>query len=663
MLSCPGFARGAAIRRRACKRPAFRKQAVLLRCHSLYGSCSNDLAGARGGCGFHADENRNREHRVDGGKRNDPMNRLGNQTSPYLLQHADNPVHWHPWDEQALRAACESERPILLSVGYSACHWCHVMAHESFEDEATAAVMNELFVNIKVDREERPDIDRVYQTSHQLLTRRAGGWPLTVFLTHDERLPFFAGAYFPGTPRFGMPAFVDLLRNVATHYAGRLEEARGNGRAVRETLDRIADPGAQFAGELDQRPLESAVEQMRSSFDPVHGGTAGAPKFPRPADMELLLRCAPLPDGEAPREMLETTLDKMAAGGLNDHLGGGFFRYSVDAHWEIPHFEKMLYDNGALLAAYALAFQFTGKQRYAEVASATADWLLRDMRHEGGAFFAALDADSEGHEGRYYLWTPDEARGLLSREAYDCFAARYGLNREPNFEGSHWHLAEQSGGDEALLKAARMQLLKARARRQRPFRDEKLLTSWNAMTVRGLAIAGRCLERPDLLDAAVQAVDFIACNLVSEGRLAACWTSGQAGGEGFLDDYAFMIDALAEIGGEWLELAEALAQRMLDSFEDREHGGFFFTSPNHEQLIHRPRSLSDDALPSGAAVAARALLGLSRALPGPRYARAAEQTLRVGWEHMNRHPLSHIALCLALDDWLRPAACRLDGAC
>ena len=593
------------------------------------------------------------------------MNRLGKQTSPYLLQHADNPVDWHPWDEQALRAARETERPILLSVGYSACHWCHVMAHESFEDQATASVMNELFVNVKVDREERPDLDRVYQTSHQLLTRRAGGWPLTVFLTHDELLPFFAGTYFPKTPRFGMPAFTDLLKNVAAYYAGRRQEAHSNGLAVQEMLERISAPAASFAGELDEQPLRGAVEQMRAAFDPEHGGTAGAPKFPRPADMELLIRRTALPEGGSAREMLETTLDAMAAGGLNDHLGGGFFRYSVDARWEIPHFEKMLYDNAALLTAYSLAFQLTGKPRYAEVANQTAAWLLRDMRHAGGALFAALDADSEGHEGLYYLWSPEEVKALVGEAQYAGFAARYGLNRGPNFEDSRWHLVEQpvDEADQEALQAARERLLTERDQRERPLRDEKLLTSWNAMTVRGLAIAGRCLDRPDLAEAARQATEFIATQLISEDRLLACWTAGQAGKEGFLDDYAFLIDALLELGGERLELAESLARRMLENFEDAEHGGFFFTSSNHERLIHRPRSLSDDALPSGAAVAARALLRLSRAAPGPRYAPAAERVLRAGWEQMNQHPLSHTALCLALDEWLRGDACSLDGTC
>ena len=593
------------------------------------------------------------------------MNRLAAESSPYLRQHADNPVHWHPWDERALREARESGRPILLSVGYSACHWCHVMAHESFEDNATAQVMNELFVNVKVDREERPDLDKVYQTSHQLLTRRAGGWPLTVFLTHDELLPFFAGTYFPKAPRFGMPAFTDLLRNVAAYYAGRRGEARGNGKAVQEMLGKIAAPGAPFGGELDEQPLANAVEQMQAAFDPVHGGTQGAPKFPRPADMELLIRRAAQPGGEPAREMLEKTLDAMAAGGLNDHLGGGFFRYSVDARWEIPHFEKMLYDNAALLSAYSLAYQFTGRQRYAEVAGATAGWLLRGMRHDGGAFFAALDADSEGEEGLYYLWTPEQVRKLLPEDEYDRFAARYGLDGKPNFEESSWHLVERlaPGTRDAGLAAARQRLLEVRGRRERPMRDEKLLTAWNAMAVRGLAIAGRCLERPDLTAAAEAAADFVIAEMMRGGRLLACWTAGQTGGEGFLDDYAFFIDALLELGGERQATAEALAQTMLDSFEDAENGGFYFTSPNHERLIHRPRSLSDDALPSGAAVAARALLRLSQASPGMRHAAAAERTLRAGWEQMSRHPLSHTALCLALDEWLRPNACRLDGTC
>ena len=597
------------------------------------------------------------------------MNRLKAESSPYLLQHADNPVDWHPWDERALRDARESGRPILLSVGYSACHWCHVMAHESFEDGATAAVMNELFVNIKVDREERPDLDKVYQTSHQLLTRRAGGWPLTVFLTHDELLPFFAGTYFPKAARFGMPAFTDLLRNVAAYYAGRREEARGNGRSVQEMLERIAAPDAAFAGELGEQPLTGAVGQMHSAFDPVHGGAQGAPKFPRPADMELLIRRAAQPGSGQAREMLETTLDAMAAGGLNDHLGGGFFRYSVDARWEIPHFEKMLYDNAALLSAYSLAWQLTGKQRYAEVANATAGWLLRDMRHEGGAFFAALDADSEGEEGLYYLWTPDEAKTLLGEGAYDAFAKHYGLDGRPNFEESRWHLVERpatdagDAGADSDLAGARQTLLEARDGRERPMRDDKLLTAWNAMAVRALAIAGRCLERPDLTAAAEQAADFIIAEMMGGERLLACWTAGRAQGEGFLDDYAFFIDALLELGGERQATAEALAQTLLDRFEDGENGGFFFTSPAHEQLIHRPRSLSDDAIPSGAAVAARALLRLSQVTPGMRYAAAAERTLRSGWRQMSRHPLSHTALCLTLDEWLRPNACRLDGSC
>ena len=404
---------------------------------------------------------------------------------------------------------------------------------------------------------------------------------------------------------------------------------------------------------------------MRSAYDPVHGGTQGAPKFPRPADMELLIRRAAQPGGETAREMLETTLDAMAAGGLNDHLGGGFFRYSVDARWEIPHFEKMLYDNAALLSAYALAWQFTGKPRYAEVADATAGWLLREMRHEAGAFFAALDADSEGEEGLYYLWTPEQVRELLPEDDYDRFAARYGLTRRPNFEEKSWHLVERPapGIDPAGLSAARERLLKERGKRERPMRDEKLLTAWNAMAVRGLAIAGRCLERPDLTAAAEEAADFILAEMTREGRLLACWTAGHARGEGFLDDYAFFIDALLELGGERQAAAESLAQTLLDHFEDTENGGFYFTSPNHEQLIHRPRSLSDDALPSGAAVAARALLKLSQATPGPRYAAAAERALRTGWEQMNQHPLSHTALCLALDEWLRPNACRLDGTC
>jgi uncharacterized protein YyaL (SSP411 family) len=465
-----------------------------------------------------------------------PRNRLAEETSPYLLQHAANPVDWFPWGDEAIDRARRLDRPILLSIGYSACHWCHVMAHESFEDEATAEVMNRLFVNVKLDREERPDLDKVYQLAHQLLTQRGGGWPLTVFLAPDDLTPFFAGTYFPKEPRYGMPAFVDVLRRVEAFYRQERAGVRSQNAALRGVFAEIEPDSPDADTVLSREPIAAALRQLAASFDPRFGGFGPAPKFPHASSLELLLR---EPDADS-RSMALVTLRRMAEGGIFDQLGGGFCRYSVDPFWMIPHFEKMLYDNGPLLALCAQGAVLAGDGILREAALATASWALGEMRAPGGAFFAALDADSEGHEGRYYVWQRDEVRALLTPEEYRVFERRYGLDRDPNFEGA-WHLHAfvaledlaremQMPGEraKALLDAARAKLLAARGRRVRPGLDDKILAGWNALMIRGLAIAGRLLDEPRLVDAAIAAVDFLGREAWRDGRLHAAWKDGAA---------------------------------------------------------------------------------------------------------------------------------------
>jgi uncharacterized protein YyaL (SSP411 family) len=594
-------------------------------------------------------------------------NRLAAETSPYLRQHADNPVDWYPWGEEALARARSEDKPILLSIGYSACHWCHVMAHESFEDAATAEVMNRLFVNIKVDREERPDLDKIYQAAQQLLTQRAGGWPLTMFLTPDDQQPFFGGTYFPREPRYGMPAFTDLLARVAEYYHGEGAAIRAQNANLAAALERLQRPagdtvadGAAGGGDatLDESPVQLARTALAASFDRRFGGFGAAPKFPHPQSIERCLRDA----SAASLPIAALTLTRMAEGGIYDQLGGGFARYSVDESWTIPHFEKMLYDNAQLLGTYATAAAVTGDKLFARIAGQTADWLLRDMHAPQGGFYSSLDADSEGHEGRFYVWTAAEVRERLSAAEYPAFAHRFGLDQAANFEGE-WHLcvrAPLGGPDEAaLIESARAKLLAARTLRVWPGRDEKILTSWNALTIRGLAIAARVLHRPDLADAATRAVDFIHRTLWQEGRLLATYKDGRAHLNAYLDDYAFLADALLELlQARWrdrdFEFAQALAEAMLARFADPQRGGFYFTAADHERLIHRSKTFSDESIPAGNGIAAGVLCRLGFLLGEPRYLDAAERTLRAGFEEMRQYPEGHMSLIAALEDYLKP---------
>ena len=576
-----------------------------------------------------------------------PLNHLANEPSPYLQQHKHNPVDWHPWGPEALEKSQCEDKPILLSVGYSTCHWCHVMAHECFEDEEVAAVMNRLFVNIKVDREERPDLDQIYQHAHNLLTGRAGGWPLTVFLTPDQ-VPFFAGTYFPKQPRYNLPGFISVLEQIAHAYQTRRGEIDMQNRQLLAALAEENGPGQQQAG---SEAVQRATRDLARAFDKAHGGFSRAPKFPRPGELEWLVREAWNGDADA-RHMLLFTLEKMVRGGLFDQLGGGFFRYSVDERWQVPHFEKMLYDNGPLLGLCADAWALSGDPLFARAAGLTAEWLMREMAAPEGGFYAALDADSEGHEGKYYVWTPDEARAALGGE-YDHAARAFALDAPANFEDAFWHLQLTGEPMDPQLESARQKLFAARASRVRPHRDEKILTSWNALMIKGLAHAGRLMQRQGWIDAALHAADFIRASLWRDGRLYASHANGEARLNGYLDDYAFLLDALLELMQAHyrpadMAWAKEIAEALLARFEDEAAGGFYFTSHDHEALILRTRTAIDQATPSGAGVAARSLARLGRILGEPRFERAAERTLAHHGAELDGMPIACTSLLCAL---------------
>jgi len=602
-------------------------------------------------------------------------NLLAQETSPYLLQHADNPVAWRPWNAAALEEARRDDKPILLSIGYSACHWCHVMAHESFEDPATAAAMNDLFVNIKVDREERPDLDKIYQLAHQILTGRGGGWPLTVFLTPQDLAPYFAGTYFPKTPRYGMPAFTEMLQQVSDFYRHqRADITEQHGRLL-QILQQIGTT-APDASPFDAVPLDVARNQLSTSYDSVNGGFGSAPKFPHPTHIERLLHhwattaVAGNPDHGA-LDMARTTLIKMADGGIYDQLGGGFCRYSVDDQWMIPHFEKMLYDNGPLLALAAQAWQISGDELFRRVAGETAEWVMREMQSPEGGYYATLDADSEGEEGKFYAWTREEIRSLVDEDDFALFARRYGLDSTPNFE-HQWHLhvfhdlselaQEFSVSVDAVqerLDGVRRLLFDIRQERVHPGRDEKIIASWNGLMIKGMAVAGGVLDAPAYLASAERALDFIRSNLWHDGRLRAVYKDGRARFPAYLDDYVFLMDGiLALLQARWrdgdLDFAVELAEAILAHFQDQHNGGFFFTADNHEQLIHRPKPLTDEATPSGNGIAATVLGRLGHILGESRYLDAAERTLRAAWSAVTNLPYAHDALLSALEDQLYP---------
>ncbi len=581
-------------------------------------------------------------------------NRLANQTSPYLQQHAANPVDWYPWGPEALERARREDKPILLSVGYSACHWCHVMAHESFEDPAVAAVMNRLFVNVKVDREERPDLDQIYQSAHQMLAQRPGGWPLTMFLSPDGT-PFFGGTYFPKAARFGLPGFPELCERIAAIWRDKQPDIARQNSEVQKALARTLPRRAARRPELSRDLLRAVLDNLRASFDPRFGGFGAAPKFPHPTDLELCLR-----KGET--DIAHTTLKRMCEGGIYDQLGGGFSRYSVDAQWMIPHFEKMLYDNGPLLSLLADAWLVTGDPLYARCAEETAGWIMREMQSPEGGYYSSLDADSEHEEGKFYVWSRDEAQSALTGEEYAVLSPHFGLDQPPNFENRHWHLhvaRPVEPGKEGILERAKQKLFAARAKRVRPGRDEKVLVSWNALAIRGMAHAGRVFGREPWIASARRALDFIRSRMWRDGRLLATSKDGHAHLAAYLDDYAYLMAALIELlqsefSLQDLEFAEQLAEVLLAQFEDAEGGGFFFTARDHEALIHRPKPGYDNATPSGNAVAAWGLGRLAALTDRERYATAAERTLELFYPMMRDSPAGYGAMTIALDEHLQP---------
>jgi uncharacterized protein len=593
-------------------------------------------------------------------------NRLIQETSPYLLQHAHNPVDWYPWGPEALEKARRENKPIFLSVGYRACHWCHVIAHESFENEDIARILNEHFVSIKVDREERPDLDEVYMLATQLMSG-SGGWPMSVFLTPDLK-PFYAGTYFPPEDRYGRPGFRSLLRQLADYWQNRRE-------VVVQAADRAALALAQYAslqgedGEISPDLVRDAVRQMAQDFDPAHGGFGGAPKFPPSMRLTLMLREYRRTHDERLKTIVATTLDRMARGGIYDQVGGGFHRYSVDEIWLVPHFEKMLYDNALLAPVYLESFQTTGNEYHARIGREVLEYVLREMTDERGGFYSTLDADSEGHEGKFYLWDPAEVEAVLGPEDGALFCRVYDIAPGGNFEGksipnliagSVQERAAELGLEPAALwtrlDGLRERLREARSRRVWPGLDDKVLTSWNGLMIRAMAAGYRVLGEERYRAAAERAAEFVLSTLQRDGRLLRGYRNGEARLNGYLEDYAFMIVALLELHeatreARWGNEAERLLGVMNEQFWDQAQGGYFFTAHDHETLITRMKSNEDGAIPSGNSMAALALVRLARLTGRPDYQERAGRILSSYAEVMRRAPAAFANMLLAADEY------------
>ena len=600
-------------------------------------------------------------------------NRLADASSPYLLQHADNPVHWQLWGEEALTEARENNKPVLLSIGYAACHWCHVMARESFSCEQTAEIMNRLFINIKVDKEERPDLDKIYQTAHALISQRSGGWPLTIFLEPRKQRPFFSGTYFPGEPRFGMPAFRDILRRVYSYYMQNQDDVQRYGEQLELQLKRIYAPGKRKK-ELSSRLLALALDDILDLYDRENGGFGDAPKFPGPGYLQILLHHA-LDEtrNRGDQDNIEKTtswqclihcLMAMGHGGLYDHLGGGYFRYAVDAQWSTPHFEKMLYDNGQLLSLMADTQAIRKNFWLREKIRETVEWLRREMRTPGGAFYSSLDADAEGVEGQFYLWDREEVKSLLSAEDERAAAAHFGLDQPANCEGK-WNLrcryamrpptekaAETNPPPQEQMKKIKRQMWQAREQRVHPQRDDKVISGWNGLAIKGLARAAIAEGEQSYYQLGKEALACIRRH---------CWlnnalhTAGLEGGQqwqnGYLDDYACLIEAILHLlQCQWcdddLHFALQLADAALEKFEDKDNGGYFFTDSSQEQPLQRPRLLHDESLPSGYGVLALSLHYLGLLCGREDYLDSASEALASSAEALERSPhnCSHLLM-------------------
>ncbi len=594
-------------------------------------------------------------------------NRLIDETSPYLLQHAHNPVDWYPWGEEALARSKAEDKPILLSVGYAACHWCHVMEHESFENEQIAGLMNEHFISIKVDREERPDIDAIYMNAVQMMSGH-GGWPMTMFLTPDLK-PFYGGTYYPPVDRQGMPGFGRVLLTMADLYRNRRDEVFTSADSITaelQNINRFRESGEMMTTEI----LNQAFSSLISKFDNTHGGFGRAPKFPPSMTLMFLLRHYKRTNSPEALQMVELTLQKMAAGGMYDHIGGGFARYSTDAHWLVPHFEKMLYDNALLARIYLYAYQATRKPRYRQIAEETFEYMLRDMTGPEGGFYSSEDADSEGVEGKFYVWTKDEVLRLMGREEGEIFCRYYDITAEGNFEDGQSILntprwMEEFADDENIareeiervINSGRKKLFHAREERVRPGLDDKILTAWNGMMLTAFAEAACILGRDDYREVARRNAEFLLSNLVRDGRLLRTYKDGRAKLNGYLEDYAYLIEGLialyeATFELKYFERAREMADMMIARFWDEEEGGFYFTSSDHEELILRTKDYFDNAIPSGNSSAAVSFLKLWALTQESIYQRCAVSILRTMREAMVKYPSGFGYLLSALDSYL-----------
>ena len=596
-------------------------------------------------------------------------NRLSLETSPYLLQHAHNPVDWYPWGEEAFEKAKSENKPILLSIGYSACHWCHVMEHESFENEKIAALMNELFVSIKVDREERPDLDEIYMNAVQMLTGR-GGWPMTMFLTPDRK-PFYGGTYFPPEDRQGMPGFPRVLMGVSQAYRERPEDVEKSVAQILTALQRMSE-AQETTKTFSPTIIAEGADKVARAYDADNGGLGQAPKFPNAGVYELFLRHYSRSRNEKYLEMVAHTLTKMAQGGIYDHLGGGFHRYSVDAKWLVPHFEKMLYDNAQLVRIYAHAYTITREPLFNSVVNETVDYLLREMLHPEGGFYATQDADSEGEEGKFFVWTEEGINRVLGEEDAEIFCRMYDVGEPGNFEDkSILHpiltvdqtsrlFRKDPSQIEALVAGAKRKLFAERERRIKPFRDEKIIAAWNGLMLSGLADAIKLSGNPAWIEAAKRTVEFIFSKMFRDGFLLHTYKDGRAKLLGYLDDYAFLAVGLLDLyealfDRNYLDRAIRLTEIMLREFWDERDGGFYFTGKSHEQLISRAKPIFDASIPSGNAMATQLLLRLYHRRGTDQYRASAEKVLRSYYEAMESQPFGFAHMLCALDFYLEGA--------
>ena len=595
-------------------------------------------------------------------------NRLINETSPYLLQHAHNPVDWYPWSDEAFEQAKEQDKSVFLSIGYSTCHWCHVMEHESFEDEHIAAIMNEHFISIKVDREQRPDVDSVYMNAVQAMTG-SGGWPLSLFLTPDGK-PFFGGTYFPPKDMRGRAGFERVLLAVADAWKNKRDQLTDSARKISELL--AATTTQPEKGPLTPEMLDGGFNYLRKIFDPAHGGFGTAPKFPQPTNLSMLLAYYHRTGQESALKMVEKTLDEMAKGGMYDHIGGGFHRYSTDARWLVPHFEKMLYDQALISRAYIEAWQITKKRQYKRTAREIFDYVLRDMTDPAGGFYSAEDADSEGAEGTFYLWDPKQTASVLEQDQAPIFDRYYGITEKGNFEQGKTILSVTTSIDQLakefnkapaeivdVLIKARLKAFKERQKRIRPHRDDKIIAGWNGLMISSLACGGASLNEQKYVKAAQRAAEFIMDRLHKKGRLMRYYRAGHVIGPGFLDDYAFMILGLGDLyeatfDAKWLIAAKKLAEEMIELFEDSRQGGFFLTGSDSEKLIVRTRPGYDGALPSGNSIEAMALLKLGRLTMDSNLTDHGARTVEAFSRQLQRSPASVSAMLIALDFRLGP---------